>query len=235
MDGKEQKYDDFYYVEFVRNPHNLSNFIDRDINYITLDYYDFIFAQKRNDFQACMNSVSDIHSEAYQSLSLFRKKSENEEFDPFEPDTETPFLLICQVTLTPESYSDYDKFDLKNIEEDILELEETVNSVKSTYYNKINLKFKIYKTVNTMDFCIIISTNRMDYSSFLSNNIKKIRTEKKNNNFKYAIFTITGISLNLDVKKDIRIGNNAILVTRVQLKPQMYLQNLSEFVILLDE
>lgn len=237
----EEKYHyDFRYVEFIRNPQLKKTHVDqsswkpdaKNIICIALDYFDVIYVKKVHNLRECMVSENDIPCEAYQSLGLFRKEKENskesQENDPFKVDQKYPFFAIMQVTVTPEAYQENDggSFDVEQLEGELHELVVKVRRhfEENHQIGELRLKHKIYHTVNTMDFCIVLSSERMDFAAYLSTEIKAITcgpTEEANP--KYAVYTVMGIYNRFQIEKDrTYTGRDTILVARIRLSRGLY-------------
>ncbi|MCM1103238.1 MAG: hypothetical protein NC409_03945 [Clostridium sp.] len=234
---KEEYHYDFRYVEFIRNP-ELKERDGREpdtknIICIALDYFDVIYVKKVQGLRECMISENDIPCEAYQSLGLFRKEKagskENTEGDPFQVNQEYPFFAIMQVTITPEAYlgeNDGKAFDLDQAE---TELHKRVMKAQQTFgqnhkIGNLKLRYKIYHTINTMDFCIVLSSERMDFAAYLSTEIKAVICgQAKNVAPKYAVYTVMGIYTQFQAEKNrIYTEQDTILVARIRLSRGLY-------------
>lgn len=236
----DEKYE-FRYLEFIRNPQIKESDIDSvfsNIQFIALDYFDFIYTKKVDSFTDCMVAENDIPCEAYQSIGLFRKEKSDEKDIMDVKYAEFPFMAIIQITKTPESYQFYNDKDYCM---DITELERTIEQAAEIFFHdckeKKRVECRVYQTVNTMDYCILVLTDRMGFSVYLSNKIKEI---EKENVPKYSVYTNMAIYKDFDKKffADKKsqlnlIGNGARLVARVHLKRNIYNKNnLRQFIAL---
>lgn len=240
---EEKKRLDFRYVEFIRKPQIKEDDENQDrkksgagnIICVALDYFDVIYAKKVTSLEECMVSENDIPCEAYQSLGLFREDDEDTKddvkADPFRVDQEYPFFAIMQVTVTPEVYQNLEKdFDIKPLES---ELRETISETQEAFaadpvanHGELKLKYQIYHTVNTMDFCIVLSCDRMDFPACLSARIKaKVCGSVGNANPKYAVYTVMGIYHKFISEKDrVYMHADTILVARILLDRKVYVE-----------
>ena len=230
---------EFQYLEFIRNPiineeQRISK-VNTHIKCVALDYFDYIYVKEVKNFEACMVSENDIPCEAYQSIGLFRKTDENdrENESPFELNTARPILAVLQITLTPESYSYCEKNDVNRfIDNSIEELKKVISASAEKYHEeKPELIYcsKIYQTVNTMDFCVVISTNGIEFPMLLSNEIKSLTVNNKK--AKYSIYTVMGLARNLEDYSNLVLGENTSLVSRVHLNRQIFSkENKSDFI-----
>ena len=234
VEGISTGYDDFRYVEFIRNPQkDRGNIFVPEVKCIALDYFDLIYSKKVGSFQKCMVMENDIPCEAYQSIGLFRQTLPAEgnqkkkadpfikgEEDPFELSQAVPFLAVLQIFFTPEYYLNQEIDDVLEGEMDALKA--IIERAYGTYAKKTGRGFEagiaVYHTVSTVDFCVVLKTNRMEFPVFLSNEIKAENigwTYKR-----YAVYTVMGIFKDFQCldNMDSYIGEGTALVTRVHLK-----------------
>lgn len=233
----EEKQLDFRYVELIRKPQikeidndsNCGKSNSENIICVALDYFDVIYAKRVPNLEKCMISENDIPCEAYQSLSLFREEQGKMEEDPFQVNQEYPFFALMQVTVTPEVYQkvkEGEEFDQKLLED---ELNEVVSEVKKIFESNdqvIKLKYQIYHTINTMDFCIVLSSDRMDFSSCLSTRIKaRVCGPTGQEDPKYAVYTVMGIYHQFAPERNrTYMQRDTILVARILLDRELYVK-----------
>lgn len=220
---------EFWYLEFIRNPQldkalNSNNTILANAQFIALDYFDFIYTKQADSLIDCMVSENDIPCEAYQSIGLFRKKDPNNG-SALQNIENVPFLAIIQITITPETYKFYEN-DYK-YNDDIKELEDIISEAEDNFSSKDDtqkiIKCSVYQTINTMDYCIVVKTNQMDFPVYLSN---KIKEKQQNSVPKYSVYTNMAISKNFDTSQSAKsnkfIDDDTVLVARVHLKRNIY-------------
>lgn len=233
---------EFRYIEFIRNPKKdiRKTNVEDNIRCIALDYFDIIYTKEVDTLKKCMVSENDIPCEAYQSLGIFREKKKNleEERDPFNVNEEYPFFAVLQVTLTPEAYVG----SAQNIHiESMKELEQAFSKAQWSFVEEGNrpmkAKYGIYYTVNTMDFCIVLASNRLDFAAYLSNRIKMEYKELNGKRVsKYAVYTVMGIYKGFKAQDKVSyMEQDTVLVTRVLLKRNLYGGNLRSFKNLLED
>ena len=159
------KNSEFVNLQFIRNPAVGTHY--DNLKYVAFDYFDYIFVKKVDTFNQCMSTENNFSCEAYQNLSIFKtdiNDSSPYHGSPFEEDADKdrPFLSIMQITITPEKFNICDsEFDNEHLDSCEKELNECVDSVISQIDlengKDLKLKYRIYKSVNTMDFCIAVS------------------------------------------------------------------------------
>lgn len=248
MEEKQQL--DFRYVELIRKPQikevdketNCGESNSENIICVALDYFDVIYAKKVQNLKECMISENDIPCEAYQSLGLFREEQGELKEDPFQVDQEYPFFALMQVTATPEVYQmvkEGEEFDQKSQENELNEVVSEVQQIFESNNQGIKLKYQIYHTINTMDFCIVLSSDRMDFSSYLSTRIKaRVCGPTGQANPKYAVYTVMGIYHQFMPEGNrIYMQQDTILVARILLDRELYVKKklLEEFKAILRE
>lgn len=233
----EEKQLDFRYVELIRKPQikeidnglNCGKSDSENIICVALDYFDVIYAKKVPDLKECMISENDIPCEAYQSLSLFREEQGKTKEDPFQVDQEYPFFALMQVTVTPEVYqkvNEGEEFDQKLQESELNGVVSEVQQIFESNDQEIKLKYQIYHTINTMDFCIVLSSDRMDFFSCLSTRIKaRVCGPTGQADPKYAVYTVMGIYHQFTPEGNrIYMQQDTILVARILLDRELYVK-----------
>lgn len=192
----------FYHVKFMRNlkNNNFQKLMDKGVltNYLIFDYFDYLIFEKSDDIQACafgerIEGGKSTSCEAYQGLGLFCEEidsSENKRSkfvkceNPIELGNENiPFLSIFQLTINPYFY----KHDKMNGTDDLIEnIQTLMNNIFSESTDQVY--FQIYQTVNTIDFCVIVVSEKLSYIETLSSELKKLTFCLDNK--KYIAFTV---------------------------------------------
>lgn len=235
----EKHYNEFQYVEFIRNP--VVKKIDeadlQNIKCVALDYFDFIYTKKVDTFAECMVSENNIPCEAYQSIGLFRKSDSLKSVNPFELNKNIPFLTILQITYNPIVHSIISNNSYYNSDNELNELESLIEKAKTDFINnneenmsssknEFLVNYKIYNTVNATDYCIVLSSNYLDFSIYLSNTIRKTRIESNGKSYlKFSVYTVMGISkeFNTDDKETHKyMSNDTVMVARIHLSEKFF-------------
>lgn len=232
----QKNFNDFRYMEFIRKP-QIGKVLP-EIQCVALDYFDLIYMVQVKNFQECMTMDNNIPCEAYQGIGLFRygndeeKKQEN---DPFKLSQDLPFFAVLQVTYTPMHYRcGYGKDLSKELED----LQEVIRRAHADFLEKIAredssefaVRTAVYYTVSTMDFCVVLKTNRLEFPLYLSNEIKRANTtgigkeiETQEQYKKYTVYTMMGIYKDFrNLKGYTFMGEKTALVTRVHLKRSLH-------------
>ncbi len=220
---------EFINLQFIRNP-AVETCCD-NLKYVAFDYFDYIFVKKVKTFSQCMSTENEFSCEAYQNLSIFKTDILDDNSDylgsPFENsiNKDKPFLSIMQITITPETFNKFDsEFGYEHLGSCEKELNDCINYVISQVKNQLKndqelkLKYRIYKSVNTMDYCIAISCNMLEFSLYLSNKINSIIFKDK---AKYVVYTVMGVDKSFSSNIKVII-NNSILVTRIRLNRNLW-------------
>ena len=236
--SSEKQYNEFQYVEFIRNPvvKEINEADLKNIKCVALDYFDFIYAKKVDTFAECMVSENNIPCEAYQSIGLFRKNNNLKSVDPFELSKNIPFLTILQVTYNPVVHSLITDNLYFNSDYELEELESIIEKAKTDFINnneenmssknEFIVNYKIYNTVNATDYCVVLSSNYLDFSIYLSNSIRKTRIESNGKSYlKFSVYTVMGISKEFKTEYNEThkyMSNDTVMVARIHLSENFF-------------
>lgn len=220
---------EFQHVEFIRNPRIEGK---SDAKFIAFDYFNYIYSERVYSLNKCMSSKNSIPCEAHQSIGIFRKLKDT---NPFGDDQKNPFIGILQVTLMPQYYRYYsantsDCNPLGLISEAKDELEKCFQSVykKAQAENDFEATLDIYDSVNSMDFCLVIRTNYLEFLSVLSYSIRQIRIEQY---LKYAVYATVGVTRGFTFTDKIKglFSSKTALVVRMSLNSKFFLSKKDAF------
>lgn len=179
----------FWHLEFVRNLKDDAD-IEKNENecfdYLLFDYFDYLFVREADNLQECAFGLKQsLPCEAYQGLGIFCEQEKEEEkgekkekgeqktglwkADPFaRADNGLPFLSIFQLTLNPYCYKNEGEPDSGAW---IRQLEAII---KGAFREKTDKAvFRIYQTVNAIDFCVIVISENLGFVERLSDCLKR--------------------------------------------------------------
>ena len=217
----------FAYVEFIRNPlrenNGSANRESGNLQWIAFDYFDYIYIGEAGSFRECMDYQNNIPCEAYQSIGLFKDKED----DDIEIMRGTlPFLAVMQVTIMPEVYLKAGQQDLHV--EVVTELKKTVEEAEKLFketHESCKLKYKVFYTVNNVDFCILINSDYLDLAEYISNHIKAVKNQQS---YKYSVYTTISVNRDFEPKYNkCYMGDGTALVARVLLDRAFYLEGIA--------
>lgn len=221
-DGKK----DFQYIEYIKGPKNISSQDGKssqelDLKWMALDYFDYIYVHKVNSLDECMDYENNISCESYQSIGIFRDIEQDEENQNGQGDN-LPFMAILQVKFLPEVYQSEDE---NLVEESKKELEKIIVATKDTFDQTCEIAFHVYYTVNNVDFCILLYSDRLDLAERVSNNITAIPSAKGSG--KYSVYDTIAISSDFSKPEEKKyMEDDTVLVTRILLNERFYSQTI---------
>ena len=225
--GSDSDKKEFKYVEFIRNPrNNVSKDKKNKWKWMAFDYFDFIDIKEDLDqLIDCMDYQNEIPCEAHQSIGIFR----DGHMSPVK--TDFPFLAVLQVTFLKEAHEwkrnikDGEKKFYENAKNELMEVVDQSSELDKKC--QVDYDFGIYNTVNNIDFCILLYTDRLDLAEYIANKIKVLRTNKSTP--KYSVYTTVGICSDFSVQQHKKyMDDETVLVARVHLKRNFFDNEIAE-------
>lgn len=220
----------FWHLEFVRNLKDKAGILENRTacsDYLLFDYFDYLFVREACNLQECAFGLKQsLSCEAYQGLGIFCEWEEEEEgrkqktgllkADPFaHADSSLPFLSIFQLTLNPYCYKS----------------EEAVNPVSWIKRLEVIIKdsfqqkqdeavFRIYQTVNAIDFCVIVISKNLGFVERLSDCLKRYTFSLDDKSYlAFTVYENIGIHKEFQEKlAEASFSEQHALVARVKVK-----------------
>lgn len=217
-----QKYD-VDVIKMIRN-NNLvidnEDVMQKGQVYFMLDYFDVMFHRSLRGEEKVYRKFWNIESEmtqdelaykaAYKTLSLYALK-EAEETDIWacgeDECSHIPFLGIIQINIVHYIY-----MEKLEVEKTLDELECRIKeSLEQLIVSYTNLKYRIYRSSTSSDFCLIIKNDCIENIFKISTFINNMVVSNGKNNFDFNTYTNIGIECARDVNNNFCTVSNAIV------------------------